>query len=49
MKLLSRQYVNKVNEKGIAHPTTINVNQLVNGFSPEIDDEREFSLMKGMF
>ncbi|KAK6875617.1 MAG: M24 family metallopeptidase [Asgard group archaeon] len=47
MKLLSRQYVNKVNEKGIAHPTTINVNQLVNGFSPEIDDEREFFFNEG--
>ncbi|RCK60733.1 putative metalloprotease ARX1 [Candida viswanathii] len=47
LKLLSRQYVNKVNEKGIAHPTTINVNQLVNGFSPEIDDEREFFLNEG--
>lgn len=47
LKLLSRQYVNKVNEKGIAHPTTINVNQLLNGFSPEIDDEREFFLNQG--
>lgn len=47
MKLLSRQYVNKVNEKGFAHPTTINVNQLVNGFSPEIDDEREFFFNEG--
>ncbi|EMG46872.1 ARX1 Probable metalloprotease ARX1 [Candida maltosa Xu316] len=47
VKLLSRQYVNKVNEKGIAHPTTINVNHLVNGFAPEIDDDRDFLLNEG--
>lgn len=47
MELLSRQYVNKVNEKGIATPTTINVNELVNGFAPEIDDDREFYFKEG--
>ncbi|RLV94382.1 putative metalloprotease ARX1 [Spathaspora sp. JA1] len=47
LKLLSRQYVNTVNEKGIAHPTTINVNELINGFAPEIDDERTFTFNEG--
>ncbi|KAI5966279.1 ARX1 [Candida pseudojiufengensis] len=45
--LLSKRYVNKVNEKGIAAPTTINVNELLNGFAPEIDDERELYLSEG--
>ncbi|KAI3403909.2 ARX1 [Candida oxycetoniae] len=47
LDLLSKQYVNKVNEKGIAIPTTINVNEFVNGFAPEIDDEREMFLNQG--
>lgn len=46
-KLLSRQYANLVNEKGIAHPTTINVNELINGFAPEVDDERSFTFNEG--
>ncbi|CAI5757544.1 unnamed protein product [Candida verbasci] len=46
-KLLNKQYVNKVIEKGISHPTTINVNELINGFAPEIDDEREFYFKEG--
>ncbi|KAI5955821.1 ARX1 [Candida jiufengensis] len=47
MDLLSKQYVNKVNEKGIATPTTLNVNELLNGFAPEIDDERDLYLSEG--
>ncbi|KAH3901899.1 related to Probable metalloprotease ARX1 [Saccharomycodes ludwigii] len=31
-------YKNKVNERGISHPTTIDVDELTNGWSPELDD-----------
>ncbi|CAK9438653.1 uncharacterized protein LODBEIA_P28770 [Lodderomyces beijingensis] len=47
MGLLAKAYAHKVNEKGIASPTTINVNELLNGFAPEIDDERDFFLKEG--
>ncbi|KAG5421988.1 ARX1 [Candida metapsilosis] len=46
-ELLSKHYNKKVDEKGISHPTTINVNELLNGFAPEIDDERELYLSEG--
>ncbi|KAI5961732.1 ARX1 [Candida margitis] len=45
--LLSQHYVKKVDEKGISTPTTINVNELLNGFAPEIDDERGLYLNEG--
>ena len=35
---LEQYYKNKVNERGIAVPTAIDVNQVSNGWSPEIDD-----------
>ena len=38
-KLLSKVYNSNVREKGISTPTSIEVNELINGFSPEIDDE----------
>ncbi|CAD1810178.1 Metallopeptidase M24 family protein [Candida parapsilosis] len=46
-ELLSQQYVKKVDEKGLASPTTINVNELLIGFAPEIDDERGLYLNEG--
>ncbi|CCE62002.1 hypothetical protein TPHA_0B03300 [Tetrapisispora phaffii CBS 4417] len=38
LNCLSQFYTNKVNEKGIAFPTSIDVNQISNGWSPEIED-----------
>ncbi|SMN21125.1 similar to Saccharomyces cerevisiae YDR101C ARX1 Shuttling pre-60S factor [Maudiozyma saulgeensis] len=35
---LEQYYKNKVNERGIAIPTSIDVDQLAGGWSPEIDD-----------
>lgn len=35
---LEQYYKNKVNERGIAIPTSIDVDQLASGWSPEIDD-----------
>ncbi|CCG22673.1 Arx1 ribosomal large subunit biogenesis protein [Candida orthopsilosis Co 90-125] len=46
-ELLSGHYNKKVDEKGISSPTTINVNELLNGFAPEIDDERGLYLNEG--
>jgi metalloprotease ARX1 len=38
-KLLAKLYNSNVREKGISTPTSIEVNELISGFSPEIDDE----------
>ncbi|KAI5962002.1 ARX1 [Candida theae] len=46
-ELLSKHYNKKVDEKGISSPTTINVNELLIGFAPEIDDERGLYLNEG--
>lgn len=48
--LLARVYVDKsqVREKGISHPTAIEVNQFTGtGFSPEVDDARPFIFQTG--
>ncbi|KAG7191534.1 putative metalloprotease arx1 [Scheffersomyces spartinae] len=48
--LLNRVYVDKsqVREKGISHPTAIEVNQFTGtGFSPEVDDVRPFMFQTG--
>ncbi|KAK6200251.1 putative metalloprotease [Scheffersomyces amazonensis] len=47
INLLSKVYTNQVREKGIASPTTIEVNELANGFSPELDDEGSFFFTAG--
>lgn len=39
-KLLSRVYNTNIREKGISTPTSLEVNELINGFSPEIDDTK---------
>ena len=36
---LEQYYKNKVNERGIAMPTTIDVDQVASGWCPEIDDD----------
>ncbi|VEU19265.1 DEKNAAC100352 [Brettanomyces naardenensis] len=36
-----------VNEKGIAQPVTIDVNDLVEGYSPEIDDKTDYTFQAG--
>ncbi|KAK6456257.1 putative metalloprotease [Scheffersomyces xylosifermentans] len=46
-KLLSRVYNNVIREKGIAQPTTIEVNELIAGFAPEIDDEGAYTFTAG--
>lgn len=43
--LLSRVYNTNVREKGISTPTSLEVNELINGFSPEIDDSKNDSLI----
>lgn len=35
---LESAFKNKVNERGIAHPTTIDVDELASGWCPELDD-----------
>lgn len=39
MRRLEHLYANKVNERGIAQPTAIDVDQVACGWSPEIDDQ----------
>lgn len=39
MRRLEQWYANKVNERGIAQPMTIDVDQIASGWSPEIDDQ----------
>lgn len=39
-KLLSRVYNTNIREKGISTPTSLEVNELINGFSPEFDDAK---------
>lgn len=48
-KLLSKVYANteKVREKGIAMPVNIDVNEFVNGFSPELDDNNDYTFKQG--
>ncbi|ODV80356.1 putative ribosomal export complex protein [Suhomyces tanzawaensis NRRL Y-17324] len=46
-KLLGRAYNNVIREKGIAHPTTIDVNELSSGFAPELDDETAYTFTAG--
>ncbi|KAG2732106.1 hypothetical protein G9P44_004523 [Scheffersomyces stipitis] len=46
-KLLSRVYNNVIREKGIAQPTSIEVNELVAGFAPEVDDEGAYTFVAG--
>lgn len=45
-KLLTRGY-NSVKEKGISSPTSVEVNELVAGFSPEVDDDGEYVFSAG--
>lgn len=50
VKLLSNVYNNsdKVREKGIAHPVSIDVNEFVNNVSPELDaNSPEYTLQQG--
>lgn len=49
LKLLSRVYTNKdkVREKGISAPVSIEVNEFANGFSPELDDSTNYILQAG--
>lgn len=39
MRRLEQWYANKVNERGIAQPTAIDVDQVACGWSPELDDQ----------
>lgn len=45
--LLGRVYNNDVKEKGIATPVTLEVNDVVSGFSPEIDDDTPYTFSAG--
>ncbi|KAG7820095.1 hypothetical protein KL928_001532 [Ogataea angusta] len=44
---LDSAYKNQVREKGIAQPVTIDVNDVVVGYSPEVDDETNFKFKAG--
>ncbi|KAH3668661.1 hypothetical protein OGAPHI_002415 [Ogataea philodendri] len=44
---LDNAYKNQVREKGIAQPVTIDVNDVVVGYSPEVDDETNFKFKEG--
>ncbi|KAG7889238.1 hypothetical protein KL936_002812 [Ogataea polymorpha] len=44
---LDNAYKNQVREKGIAQPVTIDVNDVVVGYSPEVDDETNFKFKAG--
>ena len=46
-RLLAKVYNNDVKEKGIATPVTVEVNDIVGGFSPEIDDETPYIFSVG--
>lgn len=40
---LKKKFSNKVTEKGIAHPTTIDVDEIAQGWGPELDDNEYLS------
>ncbi|KAG7811128.1 hypothetical protein KL921_002756 [Ogataea angusta] len=44
---LDSAYKHQVREKGIAQPVTIDVNDVVVGYSPEVDDETNFKFKAG--
>ncbi|CCE79557.1 Piso0_001631 [Millerozyma farinosa CBS 7064] len=46
-KLLSRVYNNDVREKGISQPVSIELNEIVGNFSPEIDDKALYTFTPG--
>ncbi|KAK6463167.1 putative metalloprotease [Scheffersomyces coipomensis] len=47
INLLSKVYNNQIKEKGISYPTSIEVNELAYGFSPELDDEGQYFFTAG--
>lgn len=44
---LAKVYTHKVREKGIAFPTSVDVNELALGFSPEMDDAAPYTFNAG--
>lgn len=48
-KLLAKSYTNldKVREKGLAHPVTIDVNEYVSNVSPELDTKQHYTFLAG--
>lgn len=49
LKLLAKSYNNldKVREKGIAHPVTIDVNEYVSNVSPELECQQQYTFLPG--
>lgn len=47
VKLLSKVYTNGIREKGISNPVSIELNEIVGNFSPEIDDASKFTFGPG--